>query len=204
MFSVFPDGTQPVKKKTSPWVWIAAGCGGCTFLVILSVVGFSYFAYNKSKGMIQDMIQQPTIAKEMLTALQNHQYEAASGLFKPTSQAKYTPEALKTLIESKEHKLGKITSIRQSEDAAASAPASHGIITTYRSQIIFENGKLNAVVSFRSDDPLHPVKGVSDLELNAISDSKIKVQGQQDGDTSPDMNTDSSQKEPKKTKEQVY
>ena len=37
-------------KETSPWVWIATGCGGCLLLVVLVVVGAGYFGFRAMSG----------------------------------------------------------------------------------------------------------------------------------------------------------
>lgn len=194
MFAVFPDGTQPVRKQTSPWIFVAAGCGGCALIGLLFVVGIGFFAVNKGKGMIQDIMQQPKIAQEILTHLQNHEYDQASLLFKPSAQEKYSSDVLKKLIESKESKLGKINSILKSSDTDTNVPPSNSLVTTYRSQMIFEKGKLNAIVTFRSKDPLHPIKGADDIELNESSNSKVKVHIQGDAGTSVDVNVDTDAK----------
>jgi hypothetical protein len=41
---------QGTKKKTSPWVWVAAGCGGAVLLgvLVVAVLGFSLFRWGKS------------------------------------------------------------------------------------------------------------------------------------------------------------
>ena len=47
-------------KETSPWVWIATGCGGCVVLVVLAVVGAGYFGFRALSGF-RDSLMDPEI-----------------------------------------------------------------------------------------------------------------------------------------------
>jgi len=43
------------KKKTSPWVYVAIGCGGIVVLALLAIGGIAVFAYRKGKQMEAEM-----------------------------------------------------------------------------------------------------------------------------------------------------
>ena len=48
------------RKETSPWVWMATGCGGCVVLVVLAVVGAGYFGFRAMSGF-RDSLMDPEI-----------------------------------------------------------------------------------------------------------------------------------------------
>ena len=54
-------------KETSPWVWIATGCGGCLVLVVLVVVGAGYFGFRAMSGF-RDSLMDPEIRTERVPA----------------------------------------------------------------------------------------------------------------------------------------
>ena len=50
------------RKKTSPWVWVAVGCGGVVLLGIIAVVGLGFWGVQKAK-QFGDEIRDP-VARE--------------------------------------------------------------------------------------------------------------------------------------------
>lgn len=43
------------QDRTSPWVWIAAGCGGCLVLTVAAVVTIGVFGYRFTREMVEDL-----------------------------------------------------------------------------------------------------------------------------------------------------
>jgi hypothetical protein len=50
------------KKKTSPWVWVAVGCGGIIILGGLILTAVTYFAAQKLKAVAKDFEDDPARA----------------------------------------------------------------------------------------------------------------------------------------------
>lgn len=44
-----PPGQAPGAKRTSPWVWVAVGCGGILLLCVIAFVGAAYWGAHKLK-----------------------------------------------------------------------------------------------------------------------------------------------------------
>jgi hypothetical protein len=43
------------QNRTSPWVWIAAGCGGCLVLTVAAMVAIGVFGYRFTRQMVEDL-----------------------------------------------------------------------------------------------------------------------------------------------------
>jgi hypothetical protein len=56
------DQQAPQKKSTSPWVWVAAGCGGLTILAVLAGVAVVGFGWFKARDFIGDVQENPARA----------------------------------------------------------------------------------------------------------------------------------------------
>ncbi len=46
---------MPEAKRTSPWVWVAAGCGGALFLIVGCVVSLGYFGVRQVRQFEERM-----------------------------------------------------------------------------------------------------------------------------------------------------
>lgn len=75
------------KRGTSPWVWVAGGCGGCLVLSVIVVVGLSWWGYSSVKGFVEGMENPETRdakVREILGAESLPEgYHAAMGLTIP-------------------------------------------------------------------------------------------------------------------------
>ena len=49
----------PPEKSTSPWIWVVAGCGGLTILVVLVLVAVVGFGMFKARDFLGDMEENP-------------------------------------------------------------------------------------------------------------------------------------------------
>lgn len=47
-------GTAPAKQGTSPWVWVAVGCGGILVLGFLAFLALGFFAVKKTKEVVEE------------------------------------------------------------------------------------------------------------------------------------------------------
>jgi hypothetical protein len=68
----------PMKKKTSPWVWVLVGLGVFILLSGIAVVGAGYFFFNKAKqaGFDTDLMQRnPALASVKMMAALNPDIE---------------------------------------------------------------------------------------------------------------------------------
>ncbi len=62
---------KPPEKKTSPWIWVAVGCGGLTLLTVLLVVGVVGFGMFKARDFLGDLKENPVRAVAQL-AIDRH------------------------------------------------------------------------------------------------------------------------------------
>jgi len=69
-----PPMTAPAPKKTSPWVWVAAGCGAVILVVVMVIAVGSYFAARKIKSVIGDG-KNPAISAIKFAAMVNPDLE---------------------------------------------------------------------------------------------------------------------------------
>lgn len=61
----------PVKKGTSPWVWVLAGCGGLLFIGAVVVTVVVYWGYHKAKGFAEAAKKNPAVfAAKLVIAAQ--------------------------------------------------------------------------------------------------------------------------------------
>lgn len=49
----------PAKKSSSPWIWVAAGCGGLAILGVLLVVAVVGFGMFQARDFLEDMEENP-------------------------------------------------------------------------------------------------------------------------------------------------
>lgn len=56
------DGEAADGKKTSPWMWVAIGCGGITVLAVLAVLGMVAFGLFVAKDIVEEMDGEPVRA----------------------------------------------------------------------------------------------------------------------------------------------
>ncbi len=47
-------GSAPAKQGTSPWVWIAVGCGGLVVVGFLIFLALGFFVFNKTKEVVEE------------------------------------------------------------------------------------------------------------------------------------------------------
>ncbi len=47
-------GTAPAKQGTSPWVWVAVGCGGILVLGFVAFLALGFFAVKKGKEIVEE------------------------------------------------------------------------------------------------------------------------------------------------------
>jgi hypothetical protein len=69
---------QPVKKKTSPLVWILAGCGGLIVIVGIVMLVGGYFLAHKAKGYLETAKKNPAMAAAKLAVSFNPDLEIVS------------------------------------------------------------------------------------------------------------------------------
>lgn len=69
-----PPMAAPAPKKTSPWVWVAAGCGGLIVITILAVAVGGYFAARKIKSVVGDG-KNPALTAIKIVAMVNPDLE---------------------------------------------------------------------------------------------------------------------------------
>ncbi len=62
---------EPSGTKTSPWIWVAVGCGGLTVLTVLVVVGVVGFGLFQARGFLGDLKEDPVRAVAQL-AIDRH------------------------------------------------------------------------------------------------------------------------------------
>lgn len=43
------------RDRTSPWVWIAAGCGGCLVLTVAATVAIGWWGYQFTQELVEDL-----------------------------------------------------------------------------------------------------------------------------------------------------
>ncbi|HEX4952768.1 MAG TPA: hypothetical protein VF017_05165 [Thermoanaerobaculia bacterium] len=58
-------------KKTNPWVWVAAGCGGVIVLGGLAIMGLGWWGFNKAKSFerqLKDPVAREASVREILGA----------------------------------------------------------------------------------------------------------------------------------------
>lgn len=65
----------PGKKKTSPWVWVAVGCGVLFLLVVLAFVGAGVFLFKKGKDFVKGAERNPAVAAAKVAAALNPEIE---------------------------------------------------------------------------------------------------------------------------------
>jgi hypothetical protein len=64
-----PMTGRPVKKPTSPWVWVAIGCGGVVVLAIIAFLAFGWMAFRAAKDMeegFKDPVKREQKSKEVI------------------------------------------------------------------------------------------------------------------------------------------
>lgn len=66
------------RKKTSPWVWVLAGCGGLLVVVILAFAVGGFFVAKKVKSFAEDAEKNPAVAAAKVVALVNPDIEIVS------------------------------------------------------------------------------------------------------------------------------
>ncbi|MCX7895000.1 MAG: hypothetical protein N2447_03455 [Thermoanaerobaculum sp.] len=66
---------QPVKKKTSPWVWVAIGCGALLLIVSLVFVAAGLFIFKKGRDFIESAGKNPAVAAAKVVAAANPDVE---------------------------------------------------------------------------------------------------------------------------------
>lgn len=79
-----PPPAQPA-KKTSPWVWVAVGCGGLLVVVLIVVLAGGWFVSRKVKDFAKDAEANPAVAAaRMIVRLNPELEEVASDTKKGT------------------------------------------------------------------------------------------------------------------------
>jgi hypothetical protein len=69
------DSKPVAEKKTSPWVWVAVGCGGLAVLVVLAVVAVMGLGLFVAKDFVEDMGDNPARAMAEMAIRQDPDME---------------------------------------------------------------------------------------------------------------------------------
>ena len=69
-----PAGAPP-PRKTSPWVWVAVGCGGLMVIVLLVVTVGGFLLARKAKDFVADAEKNPAMAAARLAVSVNPELE---------------------------------------------------------------------------------------------------------------------------------
>lgn len=67
--NIDPTTGRPVKKATSPWVWVAVGCGGVVVLGMIAFAVVGWMAYRTAKGVeegFKDPVKREQRSKEVI------------------------------------------------------------------------------------------------------------------------------------------
>jgi hypothetical protein len=72
-----PPSAQPA-KKTSPWVWVAAGCGGLLVVSLVVVLVVAFFVRGKVKDFAKDAEANPALAAARMVVRLNPELEEVS------------------------------------------------------------------------------------------------------------------------------
>lgn len=71
-----PTPTGPTAaRKTSPWVWVAVGCGGLLVIVLLAVTVGGYLLARKAKDFVAEAEKNPAMAAVRLAVSMNPELE---------------------------------------------------------------------------------------------------------------------------------
>lgn len=70
-----PPAAPPPAKKTSPWVWVALGCGGLLLLTLLIFLVGGYFVAKKVGDFAKDAEKNPAMAAAKMIAAVNPEIE---------------------------------------------------------------------------------------------------------------------------------
>ncbi|MEJ7713170.1 MAG: hypothetical protein WKF84_25835 [Pyrinomonadaceae bacterium] len=79
--SVPPPAPAVVVKKTSPWVWVLAGCGTLLVISIIAIAGLGFFTYRKlqQSGLDPALARRsPTLAAAKMVVMMNPELEFVS------------------------------------------------------------------------------------------------------------------------------
>lgn len=68
----------PGPKKSSPWVWVAVGCGVLLLLVVLALVGASLFIFKKGRELVKGSENNPAAAAAKVAAALNPDIEVVA------------------------------------------------------------------------------------------------------------------------------
>lgn len=66
--SAMPPPTPPPAKKTSPWIWVAVGCGGVLLITMLIFLVGGYFVAKKVGKFAKEAEQNPAMAAAKMIA----------------------------------------------------------------------------------------------------------------------------------------
>jgi len=69
-----PAGATPV-RKTSPWVWVAVGCGGLLIIILLAVTVGGFLFARKAKDILAEAEGNPAMAAVRLAVSMNPELE---------------------------------------------------------------------------------------------------------------------------------
>ncbi len=73
--AAMPPSTPPTAKKTSPWVWVAIGCGGTILLTVLIFVIGGVFLAKKVGNFAKEAEKNPAMAVAKMYAAVNPEVE---------------------------------------------------------------------------------------------------------------------------------
>jgi hypothetical protein len=69
------SATPPRKAGTSPWVWVAVGCGGLLVIVLLALLAGGYLLARKARDIVGDAGANPAVAAVKLAIAVNPDLE---------------------------------------------------------------------------------------------------------------------------------
>ena len=157
---------------------IAAGvCGGCLLFCLLG--GFAVYSLIKKASTVITALTdgQRKTATAFMSSLQKEDYKACVAELSPSAKEDMTVSALKQALGDVQKKLGPIKSWDAkgiNANSTASAPGTTGMINTYTYIVVHEKGKSQAVISFRSSEPLKPSTQISDFTIKALKSPNTK------------------------------
>ena len=170
----------PPPKNSNPLMIVLGVCGGGCVLVIIAVVVLGFFAYQKSKGLINGTIAMTQNMPKFANDLKGHDYTSAAALVDPDAQSTLNADAIRSIEEGIESKLGPMKSVgaavsgSNTKNNRGTSGQPQSLEFQYQYPFTYEKGTATAFFTFRTNDPLKLSGLISDFKIVPDSGSNGK------------------------------